>query len=272
MDKGLSNASINRELAPLKRMFHLAAQCTPPKVSMIPYIPMLKESNVRKGFFESSEYKAIKDALSDDLKPVITFGYHSGWRKSEILGLTWERVDLREGVVRLDPGETKNEEGRTLYLNKELMDEMKALHRKRQLGCPYVFHRDGKPIKGFRKAWVSACIKAGFCEVLKDEEGNPVVIKSKKNGEKVVNIPTRILHDFRRTAIRDMVRSGVSERVAMKISGHKTRNVFDRYDIASDQDLREAAQKKQAYFERQETTLVEPGRGELIEFKQAQNE
>jgi hypothetical protein len=58
----------------------------------------------------------------------------------------------------------------------------------------------------------------------------------------------------------------------MKISGHKTRNVFDRYDIASDQDLREAAQKKQAYFERQETALVEPGRGEVIEFRQAQNE
>ena len=106
-------------------MFHLAAQCTPPKVNLVPYIPMLKESNVRKGFFEATEYKALKKALPEELKPVITFGYHSGWRKSEILGLTWDRVDLREGIVRLDPGETKNEEGRTLYLNKELMEEMK---------------------------------------------------------------------------------------------------------------------------------------------------
>jgi integrase len=152
------------------------------------------------------------------------------------------------------------------------MDEMKALHRERRLGCPYVFHRDGDPIKGFRKAWASACIKVGLCEVLRDDHGNPITIKGKKDEKRVGRIPTRIFHDFRRTAIRDLVRSGVSERVSMKISGHKTRNVFDRYDIASDQDLREAAQKKQAYFERQETALVEPGRGEVIEFRQAQNE
>ena len=271
MEKSYSNASINRELAALKRMLHLGAQCTPPKVNLVPHIPMLKESNIRKGFFEASEYKALKDVLPEELKPIITFGYHSGWRKSEILGLTWERVDIHQGIVRLDPGETKNEEGRTLYMNEELMKEMKALHKKRRLGCPYVFHRDGEPIKGFRKAWVSACIKVGLCEVLRDDHGNPVTFKG-KDEKRVVRIPTRIFHDFRRTAIRDLVRSGVSERVSMKISGHKTRNVFDRYDIASDQDLREAAQKKQAYFERQETTLTESKKGEVIEFKQAQNE
>ena len=128
MEEGLSNASINRELAALKRMFHLGAQCTPPKVTLIPHIPMLKESNVRKGFFENEEYKALKEALPEDLRPIVTFGYHSGWRISEILGLTWDNVDLKEGIVRLDPGKTKNEEGRTLYLGEELMEEMKGLH------------------------------------------------------------------------------------------------------------------------------------------------
>jgi integrase len=274
MNKGLSNASINRELAALKRMFHFAAECTPPKVSLIPHIPMLKESNVRKGFFEHEEYKALKEVLPEELRSLITFANHSGWRKEEILSLTWDRVDLKEGVVRLDPGETKNEEGRTLYMNEELMEEMKALQSQRHLGCSYVFHRDGGPIKGFRKAWASACIKVGLCEVLKDEEGNPVVIKDKKGNEKVVKVPTKISHDFRRTAIRDMVRSGVSERVAMRISGHKTRSVFDRYNIVSDQDLKEAAQKKQAYLEKQESKAepIDPRRGEVIPFKQAQNE
>ncbi len=68
-----------------------------------------------------------------------------------------------------------------------------------------------KPIAGFRKAWVRACIQAGLCEMLKDTEGKAVVVKDKKGNEKVVNIFTKIFHDFRRTAIRDMVRSGVSE-------------------------------------------------------------
>jgi integrase len=257
MMEDLTNASINRELAALKRIFHLAAQCTPPKVGQVPYIPMLKESNTRKGFFEHEEYLALRDALPFHLRSVVTFAYHTGWRLGEIRGLTWDKVDLKQGIIRLDPGETKNEEARTIYLNDELMKEMKVLQSNRRLGCPYVFHLNGEPIGEFRKSWKTACIDAGVCEVLKDEEGKPVVIKNKKGGEKEVKISTKIFHDFRRTAIRDMVRSGVSERVAMKISGHKTRSVFDRYNIVSDQDLREAARKQQLYFDSQtETEMV----------------
>ena len=174
MSKGLSNASINRELAALKRMFHLAAECTPPKVNLIPHIPMLKESNVRKGFFEYSEYLALRDALPEELRPVVTFAYHSGWRKSEILSLTWDQVDIKEGIVTLNPGETKNEEGRTLYLNEEPQKEMQTLLSKRHLGCPCVFHREGQPVRDFRGSWDSACIKAGLFKILKDDSGNVV--------------------------------------------------------------------------------------------------
>ena len=261
MEDGLSNVSINRELAALKRVFHLAAKCTPPKVSMVPYIPMLKESNVRKGFFEHHDFFAVRDALPSYLKPVVTFAYFSGWRKEEILSLTWERVNLHEAVVSINPGETKNEEGRTLYMDEELKKEFQTLSSNRRLGCPYVFHRDGERIKDFRGSWDSACIQAGLFEVTRDEEGNET------------KTPTKLFHDFRRTAIRDMVRSGVPERVVMNISGHKTRSVFDRYNIVSDQDLREAARKKQAYHEKQNVSVEsDQKRGEVIPFKQAQND
>lgn len=222
MKQGLSNASINRELAALKHMFHLATRWTPPKVNQIPYIPMLKESNTRKGFFEHEEYIVLKDALPFHLKPAVTFAYHTGWRLGEIRDLTWDKVDLKQGIIRLDPGETKNEEARTIYLNDELMKEMKALHSNRRLGCPYVFNQNGNRIKRFSKSWKTACIKAGLCEVLKDESGNAVVIKTKRGGEKVVKIPTKIFHDFRRTGVRNMIRAGIPERVAMMVSGHRT--------------------------------------------------
>jgi integrase len=262
MQEGLSNASINRELAALKRMFHLGAQCTPPKVNLIPYIPMLKESNIREGFFEYGEYLALRDTLPDYIKPVVTFAYHSGWRKQEILSLTWNNVDLKERIVRLNPGETKNEKGREFYMSEELLIEMQSLHSDRRLGCPYVFYRDGQPIKDFREAWKSACIKAGLYTVVKNESGSET------------KVPSKIFHDFRRTAVRDMVRSGIPERVAMTISGHKTRSVFDRYNIVNDQDLKEAAKKKQDYHQRQKEDVrgYPQKRGEVVPFKQAQND
>ncbi|MBC8458303.1 MAG: tyrosine-type recombinase/integrase, partial [Deltaproteobacteria bacterium] len=114
------NATINRELAALKRMLIMGARSTPPKVDRVPFIPMLKESNVRQGFFEHPEYSAVKDALPDYLKGYVTFAYFIGWRKDEISSLTWSQVDRKNGIVRLEPGETKNDESRTVYLNDEL--------------------------------------------------------------------------------------------------------------------------------------------------------
>lgn len=273
MKEGLSNASINRELAVLKRMFSLGAKNTPPKVNLIPYIPMLKESNTRKGFFELEEYLALRGALPHYLKPAAAFAYHTGWRAGEILNLTWDKVDLKQGIITLNPGETKNEKARTVYLNEELMKEMKTLHTNRRLGCPYVFHRKGERIKRITRSWKTACIKAGLCEVPKDENGMAIVTRNKKGKEKTVKVPTKLFHDFRRTGIRNMVRAGIPERVAMMVSGHKTRSVFDRYNIVSDQDLKEAARKMQTYYEKLSSTteIEESKRGEVIPFKEARN-
>ncbi|MBF0526745.1 MAG: tyrosine-type recombinase/integrase, partial [Deltaproteobacteria bacterium] len=135
-------ASINRELSALKRMFHLAARQTPPRVDRVPYIAMLKENNVRKGFLEHAEFVALKDALPDYLKGVATFAYKVGWRSSEIINLTWKQVDLNQGIVTLDAGETKNDEARTVYLDDELVEVFKfqwELRKTHKNIIPYVF-------------------------------------------------------------------------------------------------------------------------------------
>lgn len=123
--EGSSNASINRELAALKRMLNLGARQTPPRVNRVPYIPLLKENNTRKGFFEYGEFLALRESLAAYLRGFVTFAYKTGWRLQEILALTWPQVDLQQGIVRIEPGESKNDEGRTVYLGEELKEVFK---------------------------------------------------------------------------------------------------------------------------------------------------
>lgn len=182
----------------------------------------------RKGFFEHGEFLALRDALPRHLKGFATFAYKNGWRVSEIAGLTWSQVDLQQGIVRLEAGETKNDEARTVYLDDELKSVFINQWNSRKAAgkvLPYVFlNKEGTDrVQRFDKAWKSACKRAG--------------------------IGVRLFHDFRRTAVRNMVRLGIPERVAMTISGHKTRSVFERYNIVNDSDLRLAAERQQAYLE-----------------------
>jgi integrase len=235
--KPVSAGEINRELTVLKRMFSLAVQAG--KLLHKPHFPMLRENNVRAGFFERAQYLSVLKHLPEAMQPIVTFAYVTGWRiNSEIIPLQWRQVDLTAGEVRLDPGTTKNGEGRVFYLTPELKDLLRTqrqsadrIQREKEMIVQHVFFHDystkggvvgfwsGHAISGcgFYQAWRRARIKAGC--------------------------PGSIPHDFRRTAIRNMVRAGVPERVAMKLTGHKTRSVFDRYNIVSDGDLRDAARR-----------------------------
>ena len=217
------NATINRELSTLSFMFTLAKKSR--KISEVPYVPKLVEDNIRTGFFEHDQFISLRIALPDYLRPVVTFAYYTGWRRSEILNLTWDKVNIKEAIIRLNPGESKNKKGREIYLTGELLSEMRSLHSKRTLGCSYVFNHNGGHIKGFYKIWNPICKKLGLAG--------------------------KLLHDFRRTAVRNLIRSGVNETVAMRITGHRTRNVFDRYNIVSSQDLKEAAIKHQSFIQSQ---------------------
>ena len=131
--KGATNATINRELAALKRMLTLGAGQTPPKVDRVPKITMLKENNVRKGFFEHDEFLAVRKNLPAHLKPVATLGYISGWRLDEILSLPWSQVDRHNRCAHLETEDTKNSEARTIYFDDELEEMFNRLWEKRKV-------------------------------------------------------------------------------------------------------------------------------------------
>ena len=220
-----SNASINRELAILKRAFHLAAESDPPRVIRIPHFPMLEENNVRIGFLEHEAYTRLRDALPAEVRLLFIVAYHVGCRRGELLKISWSQVDLAAKRIRLEPGTTKNKEGRTLPIYGEMVELLQLEKQIRDAtapDCPFVFQRRGKPVRNFRKAWDAAC-RAAELEGL-------------------------LFHDLRRTAVRNMVRAGIPEKTAMAISGHKTRSVFDRYNIVNDRDLTEAALKMEQHL------------------------
>lgn len=225
---GNSNAEINRQLAALKRAYSLGIQSS--LITTRPHIRCIREDNTRKGFFELEQYESVRAILPPVYRGIVTLAYESGWRvRSEILPLQWRRVDFKAGRITLDPGETKNRDGRLFPFTREIrrvLEERKeardALKREKGIICPWVFWKnDGQPILSFYKAWKTACIQAGC--------------------------PGMLLHDFRRTAVRNFVRAGIPERVAMQLTGHRTRLVFDRYHIVSERDLEIATERLESY-------------------------
>ena len=217
----LSNATLNRDLALLRRSYTLARKDFPGFKARIEF-ETLAENAPRAGFFEAAQLEAVQRHLPPYLRPVAAYGFETGWRKGEVLGLTWARVSFADGEVRLDPGSTKNGDGRTFPFTdtlRALLEAQRAatdtLQRKTGRIIPLVFHHKGRPIRDFRKAWATACDKAGC--------------------------PGRIFHDLRRSAVRRFEHAGIARSVAMKLTGHKTENVYRRYAIVSDRELREAA-------------------------------
>lgn len=168
LEAGASAASCNHDMAIIKRAFRLALRAG--ELVAMPYVPMLKLNNVRTGFLEREQFERVREALAPDLRGVVTFAYLTAWRvRSEVLTFTWGQVDRERKVIRLEPGATKNKEGRTLPY--ELLPDLLAVidaqweEHERLKGegtiCPYVFQRDGAPIRDFRHAWNTATEKAG---------------------------------------------------------------------------------------------------------------
>lgn len=219
--------TVNGELAVLRRMFNLAVSMGMLPAANKPYMKLLRLRNARKGFFERDQFESVKRALPEEYRAIVTTMYFTGWRCNEILSRQKKHVDLAGGWLRLDPGETKNGAGREFPLTRDLraclsaqLDEVKAFERAHGRIVPWVFHRQGEPICGFRKAWATACRTAG--------------------------VPGRVLHDFRRTAVRNLERAGVPRSTAMEMVGLLTEAIYRRYAIVDGVMLKEAASKLDA--------------------------
>jgi integrase len=244
-----SDASINRQTGLLRQALRLAKKRG--TLTTVIEVRRLPEHNIRQGFLERPDLEALVAALPDYLQDFTRFAYLTAWRRGEIATLTWADVDRTGGVIRLQPQHAKNGRGRTVAIEGDLAAIIERRAEARVIAgkdgepdrmAELVFHRDGKPVGDFRKAWAAACIDAGLYRVVGT---NPDGGEQKE--------PTRLFHDLRRSGVRNMVRAGVRERVAMDVSGHRTRSIFDRYNITSEEDLREAMKRTTAYVNAQPT-------------------
>lgn len=211
-----ANGTINRELSLLQRAFMLAYESQPRKIAHPLRFHRLAESKPRQGFIEQKQYDALAANCSDlFMRSMLALAYSFGFRKAELLTLKVSDVNLLAGTLQLR--DSKNGEPRKVSLTGDAKNLLAACCAGKS-GNDAVFTRGkGKAVSDFRGTWDKVTLAAG--------------------------VPGLLFHDLRRSAVRNMVRAGIPEVVCMKVSGHKTRNVFDRYNITSERDLADAARK-----------------------------
>jgi len=230
-----SNATINRELAIVRRGYSLGLEEDPPLVRRAPRIPKLEESDPRQGFIEQTEYRLLLSAMPDHLKCLLVVGYHCGCRLGELRKLRWSQVDTEAAEIRIERKQAKGKQPRTIPIYGE-MAEWLEWQRERTAGDLVFAWRQPakrviakeKPLGSHLKGWAAACTAA--------------------------ELPGLHFHDLRRSAVRNMERAGIPRSVAMKISGHRTESVYRRYDIVAQADL-QAAGKKLADYHKQAPKL-----------------
>lgn len=227
LGKGRAAGTINREMQILGQAFKLGVEHK--RLSSAPKVRRLPDNARRQGFFEREQFEAVVKYLPANLKDFTLFAYFTGWRKGEISSLEWNDIDLHGRIICLRGENSKNGEGRRVAIEGEIekildrrLEQKDVITEQGVRSQALVFHRNGLPVQYFRKSWAMACRKA--------------------------KTPGKLFHDLRRTAIRNMVRSGTPESVCMKISGHKTRSVFLRYDITSERDIRDAQKRLDGYI------------------------
>jgi len=230
--KEVALATANRELAAVKHMFSWAcgtARKLPlahPYLDKNPARSVWKETedNVRDEILEPAQFDALQAHSTGYLCPINLVAYATGMRLGEILGLTWDKADLKGGFIRLKGEDTKSGEGRLIPLDlfPGLREMFKDLHKTRALHEQHVFLHDGQLVRSLKGAFKAACKGAGITNFR--------------------------FHDLRHTAITNMRRAGIDPLTIMQISGHKTMVCFTRYNSFRETDLRAAALKSNTYL------------------------
>ena len=207
--EGAKPATIRYELAVLRRALNLAFRSG--RIRNRPYLPSIRVSNARRGFFDREQLERLIAALPDPIDDMARFAAITGWRVSEVEALTWDQVDRGAGVIRLEPVTTKSGDGRTFPYGAHAELAHLLAYRWRRRSGPFVFHRGGRGVKHFRRAWIRACGRVG--------------------------LGGRLFHDLRRTAVRNMERAGVPRSLQMKLVGFRTESIHTRYAITNEEDL-----------------------------------
>ena len=224
-------ATWNRKLACLKHMFNVARKGLielkggVPTENPVSAVEFLEEHNIRDRVLTPEEFARMLEVSPDYLKPVLQWACHTGMRKGEILGLTWDRVDLRAGFIRLKGIDTKTGEARSIPIGRELRQVLQRLPLAVDSPgnrVPYVFTRNGRRIKSIREIFSRVCRDVGLTNV--------------------------VFHDQRHTATTILRRAGVDALTAMKITGHRTMAVFKRYNTIDEDDLAAAQQQVDTYM------------------------
>ena len=223
-----SMGQLDREVELLRRMLNYAVKCTVLAVNPLAGVALLDPrnlSNVRDVVVDEETFEKLLAAAGYPLDAVLAVAFDSGMRLREVLKLRWDQIDLQEATIRLQPKDTKEKGHRVIFLTRRSLDALRSTPR--HLKSPFVFvnQQTGKPYNELRKSFAAACDKAG-------------VPCGQKDGI--------VFHDLRRSFVTRARRAGVPESVVKRVSGHRTGEVFRRYNVVQTEDLRAARDRLEA--------------------------
>ncbi len=210
-----TTATINRELAFIKRVFAWGIEKGLLEQNPGRYVKLEKENNARQRILDEGEFGSLLKNCAAHLRPIVLTAYYTAMRRGELLNLKWEQVDLENGFIRLNPNETKTGQGREVPLAKEVIETLRQ--QVRSLRSPNVFTFKGQRIKSINKAFCAACRRAG----IKDFR----------------------FHDLRHCAINNWRLQGHDYFRIMEASGHKTMAVFKRYNAVKREELKKLVER-----------------------------